>query len=100
MLLIFVADYTYYLMMLVCVADYTYHLMMLLCVSDNTSPYVVRYVLLKEMNMLLTMKAEYDRLFESFPNAERLEKVWFYSFDNIINYSIYVCYIIGAIFNL
>ena len=34
-----------------------------------------RYVLLKEMNMLLTMKAEYDRLCEVMPSPDRLEKV-------------------------
>ena len=44
-----------------------------------------RYVLLKEMNMLLTMKAEYDRLYIAFPSAERLEKVFYHTLAKPIN---------------
>ena len=44
-----------------------------------------RYVLLKEMNMLLTMKAEYDRLYIAFPSAERLEKVFYLTLAKPIN---------------
>lgn len=40
------------------------------------------YVLLKEKNMLLTMQHEAERLYEIFPNPERIDKVQ-ESMDNI-----------------
>lgn len=49
---------------------------------SNQDLHKLWYVLLKEMNLLLTMKAEYDRLHASFPSPERLEKVEV-SMDNL-----------------
>ncbi|XP_060066365.1 large ribosomal subunit protein uL29m-like [Ylistrum balloti] len=53
-------------------------------IKSNTDLHKLWYVLLKERNMLLTMRHAYRQEFETFPNADRIDKVE-ESMENLMN---------------